>query len=428
MKRWIKFFGLSFFSDDIAKSAPKFGFVSVFLAVFLSFLFIMFGFYASDVIPFGTHYRNAESYREFIRAAFDNGIGLTIENGKGISGTIVNTYKEEADAAAYGKNGYNLIVDTRPSDTLIEFEEAAFKGDDGENKISYEEYLALDSQAQKEYQLAVGFTGELLEITSDDTQMHIAYLEEISKETSGKYNQDGAEDYLQLKENRANYSDEEYGKELYYLYVKYYYTNVGSIYGGAKAPVLRDYYYSNYITKGNAYYFYVFDDICAGSFETDNKIPIVFGGYFNKCTDGKVTDIDELIVGTFYDTVGNTFVSYFVSAMSQLPVLIFIPLILGCVMWLVGKAVQSGLEQSFAGCYKTVSSFVWASALLTALIVFIGGFFTSARLMYNVIPIIFGGVLLIRTIIFCIVITVKNRKQLAQSRQENNQDIFGGNI
>lgn len=424
MKRWIKFFGLGFFSDDIAKDAPKFGFVSVFLALFLSFLFIMFGFFGSDVVPFGTHYGNAAQYKEFIRSAFDD-FGLTIEDGRGVSGKLINTYTDEADAAAYKKNGYQLIVDTRPSDTLIEFEEVAFKG---ENKIGYEEYLALGTQAQKEYQLAVGFTDELLEITSDDTQKHVAYLEEISKETSDRYNKDGAEDYLKLKEDKDKYGGGEYAKELYYLYVKYYYTNVGSIYGGAKAPVLRDYYYSNYITKGNAFYFYVFDELCAGSFETDGGVPVVFGGYLNKCADGKVTDIDGLIVQTYYGTVGSTFVSYFVSAMSQLPILIFVPFLLGAFMWLAGKAVRDGWDKSFAGCYKTVSAFVWASALITSLIVFIGGFFTSARLMYNVIPLLFGGVLLIRTIIFCTVTTVKNRKRLAQSRQENINDIFGGNV
>ena len=70
-----------------------------------------------DVAPFSTHYNKAESYKEFIHSAFDNGIELTIENHLGISGKVINTYTNEEDAT-YKKNGYNLIVDTRPSDTL----------------------------------------------------------------------------------------------------------------------------------------------------------------------------------------------------------------------------------------------------------------------------------------------------------------------
>ncbi len=428
IKQWFKTYGLGFFSDRIAKDAPKFGFTGVFLSLLLSFLFILFGYFGADVAPFATHYNRAGNYKEFIHAAFNSGVDLTIEKHTGVSGKIINTYTSEEDAAAYKKNGYNLIVDTRPSNTLIEFEQVAIRNGNSENKISYEEYLSLDEQTKKDYKLGVGFSGKLLEITPEMTAKHTAYMEQVSDQTSGRYSKDGAADYRKLKENKADYSEEEYSKELYYLYVRYYYTNVGSVYGSAKAPVLRDYYYANYITKGNAYYFYVFDDMCAGSFETDNGVPVVFGGFFGKCADGKVTDIDAFITDTYYATAGNTVVSYFVSTMSQLPLLIFIPLILGLLTWGIGKAVKDGWEKSFAGCYKIVNVFVWTSALITSLIVFICGFVASARILYNFIPVIFGGVLLIRLAIFCTVSTVKNRKRLAQSRQENNDDIFGGNL
>lgn len=426
IKQWLKTYGLGFFSDKIANEAPKFGFTGVFLSLFLAFVFILFGYYGAEIAPFSTHYNNAESYKEFIHSAFDSRVDLAIEDGKGTSGKIINTYTNDTDAA-YKKNGYNLIVDTRPSDVLIEFEQVAINDGNSENKISYEEYLALDNQTQKEYKLAVGFSDKLLEITPEMAAKHTAFLEEMGVESSEKYDKQGAEEYTELKECKGGYSEEEYAKELYYLYVRYYFTNVGSVYSSAKAPVLRDYYYANYITKGNAYYFYVFDDMCAGSFQTDNGVPVVFGGFLSKCADGKVTDIDALITDTYYDTAGNTFISYFVSMMSQLPLLIFIPLILGFLMWSIGKAV-GGWEKSFAGCYKIVNVFVWVSALFTSFVVFIFGFVASARILYNFIPVIFGGALLIRAAIYCTVSTVKNRIELAQSRQENNNDIFGGNL
>jgi len=427
IKEWLKTYGLGFFSDKIAKDAPKFGFAGVFLSLLLSFLFVLFGYYGADVAPFSTHYDNAESYKEFIHSAFDNEVELTIENHTGKSGKIINTYTNEEDGK-YKKNGYNLIIDTRPSDTLIEFEQVAIRGGNGENKISYEDYLELGDNAQKDYKLAVGFTDKLLEITPEMTEKYTAYLEQASDGSSAKYDKKCAEDYKKLKDSKANYSEENYAKELYYLYVKYYYSGVSSVYSNAKAPVLRDYYYANYVTKGNAYYFYVFDDMCAGSFETDSGVPVVFGGYFRKCADGKVTDIDKLITDIYYATAGNMFASYFASAMSQLPFIIFIPLVFGLLIWGIGKAVKDGWEKSFAGCYKTVSVFVWISALITALVLLIGGYITSARLLYKFIPVIFGGILLIRTAIYCTVSAVKNRKPLADSRQENNDDIFGGNL
>ena len=439
IKRWLKTYGLGFFSDRIAKDAPQFGFGGIFLSLVLSFLFILFGYYGADVAPFSTHYNKAGSYKEFIHSAFYNGVELTIENHIGTSGKIINTYTNEEDAA-YKKNGYNLIVDIRPSDTLIEFEQVAIRDGNSENKISYEEYLALDKQTQKEYKLAVGFSDKLLEITPEMTTKHTAYMEQVSDETSARYDKTGAEDYKKLKENKSNYGEDEYAKEVYYLYVKYYYTGVESTLSRAKAPVLRDYYYANFVAGDNAYYFYVFDDMCAGSFETDNGVPVVFGGYFKKCENGKVTDIDAFIQEIYYDTTSYTFISYFASTVSQLFTLVLAPLIITLLAWGIGKAVKNGWEKSFAGCYKIINVFVWVTALITALILFIGGFITSARLMYKFIPVIFGGILLIRTAIYCTVSAVKNRKELKASKavtdenigkndnsdNDSNEDIFDG--
>ncbi len=403
IKKWARVFGTSFFSNKAAGEAPKFGFVGVFLSLLLAVLCVTYGYFGATVVPFSMHYGHAGQYQAFIHSAFESGVELSVENHRGKSNGIINTYTDDEDRAAYGKNGYNLIVDTRPSDTLIVFEQAAFKGDE---KLSYEEYLALPDEAKKEYELAVGYTDELLEITADMAQKYTAYLEEISREASDNYKKEAAEDYGKLKAGKESYTEEAYGKELYYLYVKYYYPNVASMYG-AKAPVLRDYYYANFIAAGNAYYFYVFDNMCAGSFKTDKGIPVVFGGYFDKCADGKVADIDELIQQTYYDTAGHTFLSYLVSGITQLPMLLLIPLILGFLMWGVGKGMEDGWEKTFSGCYKIVHSFVWMSALLTALAVFAGGFLTAAQAMYRYIPAIYGGILLIRAAVFCILSAMK---------------------
>ena len=82
MKNRIKFFGLSFFSDKIASEAAKRSFATVFIGLLLSFVFFLFGYYGADVAPFATHYNNAGSYKEFIQAAFDIGVVVTVINHK----------------------------------------------------------------------------------------------------------------------------------------------------------------------------------------------------------------------------------------------------------------------------------------------------------------------------------------------------------
>ncbi len=422
---WIKFFGTSFFSHKNASKAPIFGFTCAFVSIALSFVFIMFGYYGASVAPFSTHYDNASGYRTFVSTAFD-GTELTIEKGIGKCGKQVNTYTNDADKAAYRINGYDLIIDTRPSDTLVAFECVATKGNE---KLSYEEYLELNSAKRSDYKLTVECSSsEALEITEEDAEKYEAYFVGVSDEAAENYDKDIAESYAELS-RKENIAPDEYRKELYFLYVDSYYPNVKSVFEGAKAPVLRDYYYANYINKNTAYYLFVFDNMIAGSFETDNGVPEVFGGYFDNCADGAVTDIHSFIKQTYYDTASFTFVSYFVSAMMQLPMIVFIPLILAFIMWIAGKLVKRGTEQRFGGCYKIVASFVWVSALISSLAVFIGGFLTAARTMYNFFPLIFGGIVLVRAIVHCAITAVKTNAELCQKepRQNNNSEsIFGG--
>lgn len=423
IKDSIKAFFLSFFNDKHARNASKLGFAAVLISLLLAFLFYLFGYFAADVVPFATHYDNANAYKAFVSNAFE-GFETEITGGKAQANKKINTYASETDKAAFSVNGYDLIVDTRPSTTLIEFTQSAKKGD---KKIDYAQYKALPKTEQKEYEISHEFTDKELELTDELEGRITEYLESISVENTDAYDADGAQDYAALKAKKDEYSQNDYRKELWYLYVKYYYTSARSILASAKAPTLRDYYYLNYVASDKAHYLFVFDDMLAGSFETDGKIPMVFGGYFLDVPDGKATDAHELIKRTYYDTVGNTFLTYFVSAVSQLPMLILIPIALGLIVWGIGKAVKNGWDKTFGGCYKTVSAFVWFAALTVALITFVCSFFASARTMYNIMPILFGAILIIRTAVFCITTTVHNRKATASETRQDKQinDIFG---
>ncbi len=431
MKKWLKFFGLSFFLNKQAGKAPKFGFGSVLLAILLSMIFFLFGYYASDVVPFGTNYDHAEEYKQFIQAAFRNDIHIRIQDQKAIVNKQINTYTVESDKTSYAKGNYNLIVDTRSSDMLIRFDQVATKGD---KKISYEEYRKLNDEAKKEYTLKVEYSDEEMIVTSDTAKLYNAYLEKISTETDEDYNAEAANEFGELKSKQGEYSAEEYDKEQYYLYIKYYYTSVKSSYPGAKAPVLRDYYYNDYIIAEKAYYFYVFDNLCAGSFQTDSGTPIVFGGYYTKCSNGEITDIDSFIKQVYYDTAGYTLGSYIISTIALFSTLAVAPLLIALIMWGTGKFIKESWEKTFIGCYKIVASFIWFSAFLISVALFIGGWFASARALYKLIPITLTAILVIRTALFCICGAVKKKKLLVEKNKTDNDeihqtnDIYGGDL
>ncbi len=400
MTEWLKVFGLSFFNDKLAAKSAKYGFTSVVLAIVLSFVFFMFGFMASDVVPFSKHYDNAVSYKEFVhKAVSSDELNVEIKDGIANGNIIVNTYAYDGDGEKYALNGYNLIIDTRASDTLIEFSQIAVKG--GE-EISYEDYLKLTDKEKENYSLEYRYTDKPLELTDELTAKCESYIAGISEEGTDGYNKSAAAEYKKLKQ--SNLSGDEYAKEIYFLYVRYYYTDFESALMSAKAPVLCDYYYLNFVLGDNKNYLYMLDDICIGSFQTDNGIPAVFTGYYKDCANGVLDEnsVDGFIKGVFYNSVGYYMSSYFTSAIQLAPGYILIPVIIGFVLFLIEKAGKKQQAAKFTDCYKTVNSFVWISALATGLLTFILGFFMFARKLYLFMPLIFAIILLVRTAVFYI--------------------------
>lgn len=417
MAEWLKIYFLSFFNDRLAAKSAKYGFVSVFLTIVLSFVFFMFGFMAADVVPFSTHYDNAGQYKEFVHNAFsDSELRVEIKDGLAKCDKTVNTHTNESDKEKYATNGYNLIVDTRKSDTLIEFSQVAVKGD---AEISYEEYLNLTDKEKEGYNIETRYTDKVLEITGDKVVTYESYLEGISEEGTN-YNSEAATAYKELKEK--NLTGDEYGKEIYYLYVKYYFSNVQSVLMSAKAPVLSDYYYLNFILGDRANYLYLLDDICIGSFRTDTDIPAAFAGYYKGCAIGVLdeTSADAFVKDVYYNSVSYSMSSYFTSAIQMAPGYILIPIIVGLILFLICKAAKKQFGQKFVDCYKTVNSFALVSALLTGLITFILAFFVFVRKLYLFMPLIFALILILRCAVFYITRSAKERAEQEEQPEEDS--------
>ncbi len=414
MREWLKVFGLGFFNDKLAAKSAGYGFVSIVLSIVFSFVFFMFGFLAADVVPFSMHYDNAQSYREFVHNAV-TARQIEIKDGKGACADTVNTYTSDADKNKYAINGYNLIIDTRASDTLIEFSRIAVYGG---KEISYEEYLTLDDGEKKNYTLKEIYTDKELVLSADKIEKFESYLDSISREGTDNYNAEAASAYSKIKED--NLGADEYGKEIYYLYVKFYYSGLESALMSAKAPVLCDYYYLNYVLTDNDKYLYLFDDICIGTFVTDKNIPAVFTGYYK---DGKAgtlgaQTVDGFIKDVFYSSVKYSMSSYFTGAMQMAPAYILIPVIVGLLLFLISKATKNTFGAKFGGCYKVVNTFAWFSALLTGLMTFLLGFVTFSRKLYLFMPLIFAVILILRTAVFYITRTVEERKTAEEQLNE----------
>ena len=258
-----------------------------------------------------------------------------------------------------------------------------------------------------------------MEITDDKVETYESYLEGISEE-GADYNSEAAAAYKELKEK--NLTGDEYGKEIYYLYVKYYFSNVQSVLMSAKAPVLSDYYYLNFILGDHANYLYLLDDICTGSFRTDTDIPAAFAGYYKGCASGVLDEAsaDAFVKDVYYNSVSYYTSSYFTSAIQMAPAYILIPMLVGLILFLICKAAKKQFGQKFVDCYKTVNSFALVSAFLTGLTTFILAFFVFARKLYLFMPLIFALILILRCAVFYFTSSAKEKAELEEQQESEN--------
>ena len=157
MKKGIKFFWLSFFSDSISKQAVKRGYWNLVLGIVLSLVFLFCGVLAADLLPFPAHYKNSSSFSAFVSNALDR-LDLRVDSGKMSSPSLADTFSSAADASAYGMNGYNLVVDTRAADAFDDFEVFYLSNDGVGQEITKEEYDALSDAAKRNFDFKIRYT------------------------------------------------------------------------------------------------------------------------------------------------------------------------------------------------------------------------------------------------------------------------------
>lgn len=403
MKKWLKFIGLSFFSDKISKEALKRGYLNLVLGMIFALVFLFCGVLAADLLPFSTHYNNSSGFTEFVRnAVTSESLNIEIKSQKVSAVGTVDSFSVEADAAEYGLNGYNLVVDTRPADAFDDFEAYYLSNDGEEQKITLEEYATLSDVAKRNFDFKISYTRKELILTDELTAEHEKYLTEKNSEA-----------FTELQKKQGELSREEYKKQVYNLYVKAFYPDLSAYESTGSAPLLRNYYYHNYVNSGAEKYLFIFDDSCVGSFETNAGFKVTFYGFYKNFPDGTTFSTDKeadgFIKNSFSATASLSVYVYFMNIIRLLPFIVLMPIALALLAYCVLRIMKSDTCKSFGGCIKIVGSYLLVGSFLSAIITFICGYFVPrSSLMIAAILILFI-ILLIRTVIFLVIegVTVK---------------------
>lgn len=394
MKSWFRFFGLSFFFDKIAKEAKTRGVLNCVLSFALALIFIYCGALASNTVPFGTHYNKAAEFRTFLYDFIEDA-DVSVSGGIVSADSVVNTFGNEADALKYAKNGYNLIVDTRSSAAYDDFE-AYCLSKDGKREISYTDYLALSDEEKGGYDFKIRYTADELVLTDEMTAEHESYLSAVD-------NEDIKKQYEQLAANKGNVSAKEYQGSIYALYVKSYYHDISAYERAGDVPLLRSYYYRNYLNSNEtAKSLFIFSDVLFGFFETDGGLAITFYGSFDKTADGVLTaeNADGFIKSAFASSVSVRANVFLMNMVRLIPLIAFIPVILALVLKVVLLLLKDDKYKKYTTCLKIEFSYLWVASLITAVVMFICGFFVSSEIV-NILPLILlAGVMAVRTAVY----------------------------
>lgn len=194
MLNWLKFTFGSFGSNKLAKEGANRKFWNVVFALFLS-LIILTSLYSAGInYSFTTHYSKANEFKNYTYFLFanenqDERINLQVSKVEDDDSkleafygldknkpAVINSFENVFDQK-YAKDGYNVIIDTRPAETtFVEFEIKYYLKSDSSQYISYEEYKKLDNQSDYVGELKASSNVKIP--TSEEVAEYAQYINE----------------------------------------------------------------------------------------------------------------------------------------------------------------------------------------------------------------------------------------------------------
>ena len=417
MKKWFRFFFCSFFSHKSSKDGAKRNYANFFLGFVIALVFLWVGFVGGDMLPFGTHYNNSTDFREAVHSVLaspDKRIDLEIQDGtlkaknqsgEYIDGLLVNTLEKETDKQNYSVNGYEVVVDLRPADTLAEVE-VYFISNDGNNlKISYDEYLTLSEVARLNFDFKMRYTGNELELSDESVDRYRSYLAGLEGE--GKTDAEALS--KELAENKI--TTKEYNRAIYELYFASYYPEITEYESSSKVPLLRNYYYHQYISQGVENYLFIFDDCMTASFETKGGIVVSFYGFYTNMENGAVVmdgateaqanaAADRFVKKSFKAIGALNLYAYGMNVLSLAPFIALMAMVVTLLTYSIIKLKGVESISTVGAMFKIVGSYVWFSGVISAVLSVIIAFFVPRNLISALPLVIFFVALAVRSVIF----------------------------
>ena len=433
MKKWLRFFFCSFFSDRISKDGAKRGYTTFFVGLILAFAFLWAGYVGGDILPLGVRYGNSPDFMATMHTVFSNAdvnqrLNAEIKDGSLLvkkpdgeysKDLLVNTFENESDREIYSKNGYNVVVDLHPADTPAEFEIRFVSNNGKDLTLTYEEYSLLNAVEKLYFDLELTYTGKALELNDETVEAYRTTLEGLNSESKPEI-ESLTNDLASNKITRS-----EYNREIYELYFANYYPDITAYESTSKVPLLRNYYYHQYISRGAENYVFIFDDYMTASFETKDGTEVSFYGFYDDMADGAIVAsgasqseanraVDDFVKQSILSVAPLTLYAYAMNVFSLIPFFSLIPLVVTLLAYSILKLMGVESIKTFGTAFKILGSYVWFSAFISAVTTVVAAFFVTSNIVTALPPVIFFIVLAIRSMIFAVREARAHMKQLEQ--------------
>ena len=193
-----------------------------------------------------------------------------------------------------------------------------------------------------------------------------------------------------------------------------YYPEITSYESLSKVPLLRNYYYHEYIIQGVKNYLFIFDDYMTASFNTNGGIEVSFYGFYNEMEDGPLVaknataveadkSVDEFMKNSISSIAPLTLYAHAMNIFSLIPFITLMPLVVTLLAYSVLKLWGIESIASFGALFKILGSYTWFSGVISAVLTVIIAFFVKQNVVSALPLVLFFLTLTVRSIIFAII-------------------------
>lgn len=411
MRDWSKYFFLSFFTDKHTYEAYKRSLLNGIGCFLLSLLILMLTLAGGYMAAMPTHLSNATEYKQTICDALSNtNCTIAIQDGK-ISAfaqnnaVVINTFTDTENTSC------KIIIDTRSIKDVYTTFEISYVSKEG-TTILYDEYLALDETAQKEYSLQVKYFDTPIQF--DD-----ALLASMENYLSGVTDATMQASYGDLLARKQAMEKLEYAVELYELYVcAYYPQEVQALDLYTFAPTLHTYYEDLIDQNRSENFFVLYDDLIYARFYGEGNVFYSATASASQLKNHTIGDdsenlskqIDNLFCDAFNASAGIVLVEYIFNVIRFCPFVVIGAIVLALICWLILKSTKNNKFSSYATVFQILLLYTPASALIGGITGFVLSWFVGRSSAYATAMLVYVAAICCRTIAYTVCTLIRERK------------------